>query len=190
MKPTGILSALATLLFTLSSLPVLAQPPAEPSGQKTLAATVGVYVFPTEGQASDQQSKEEAVCYSWAVDNTKSDPFALAKKAEGQQRQAAESKQQVAAAGQGAGAAGAVKGAAVGALIGEVVSNDAGGGAAWGAAAGLISSRRRVRRGQQQATQQIEATSARQETATAEQIDGFKKAFSVCLEAKKYLVRF
>jgi len=29
-------------------------------GGKTLASTLDVYVFPTEGQAADQQSKDEA----------------------------------------------------------------------------------------------------------------------------------
>ena len=37
-------------------------------GQKTLAATMNVYVFPTEGQASDQQSKDEAECYIVPID--------------------------------------------------------------------------------------------------------------------------
>ena len=31
---------------------------------------------------------------------------------------------------------------------------------------------------------------AEQQAATAEQIENFKKAFSVCLEAKDYLVKF
>ncbi len=39
-------------------------------GGKTLASTLDVYVFPTEGQAADQQSKDEAECYSWATSNT------------------------------------------------------------------------------------------------------------------------
>ena len=46
---------------------------------KTLASTLEVYVFPTEGQAADQQSKDEAACYSWAASNTGSDPFELQK---------------------------------------------------------------------------------------------------------------
>ena len=39
-------------------------------------------MFPEEGQASDQQSKDEAECYSWAASNTGSDPFELQKQSE------------------------------------------------------------------------------------------------------------
>jgi len=49
---------------------------------------------------------------------------------------------------------------------------------------------RLARRRQQQAAHEIGASSERQQAATAEQIEAFKKAFSVCLEAKKYMVRF
>ncbi len=188
MRSRSLTIAAASLIAL--AVPTLAPAQEEPTGQKTLAATVGLYVFPTDGQASPQQSKDEAECYAWAVDNTKSDPFDLAKRAEQEKSDSQAAKQQVAQSGQGAGAAGAIKGAAVGALIGEIASNDAGGGAAWGAAAGLVASKRRVRRGQAQATQQIESTSQQKQQATAEQIEGFKKAFSVCLEAKKYMVRF
>ena len=42
-------------------------PPAQPPAPKTLAANMGVYVFPTEGQSAKMQSQQEAECYSWAV---------------------------------------------------------------------------------------------------------------------------
>ena len=38
----------------------------QPTGQKTLAATMGVYVYPTTGQTPEQQSMDEAECYTWA----------------------------------------------------------------------------------------------------------------------------
>lgn len=156
----------------------------------TLASTMKVYVFPKEGQEGPQQSKDEAECYSWAVQNTGTDPFDLAKKAQEQQAQADQKKAQAQQAGAGAGAAGAVKGAAVGALIGEIVDDDPGGGAAWGAAAGLIGGRGRRRAAQAQAGQQAEQQAQKQAQATAQQMEGFKKAFSVCLEAKDYLVKY
>ena len=55
---------------------------AAPTGQKTLAATINVYVFPNAGQDAARQSKDESQCYAWAVQNTGSDPFQLAKQAE------------------------------------------------------------------------------------------------------------
>jgi hypothetical protein len=158
--------------------------------QKTLAATMDVYVFPTEGQAPEQQSKDEAECYNWAVQNTGSDPFQLMKQADQQQQQTEKEKQQAKAVGQGSGASGAVGGAAMGALIGEIASDDPGKGAAYGAAAGLIAGRRRGRQAQAQAQAQAEQRGQSAQKATEEQLTNFKKAFSVCLEAKKYLVKF
>ena len=160
------------------------------TSQKTLAATIDVYVFPTEGQAAAQQSTDEADCYNWAVQNTGNDPFSLMKQADQQAYQTEQQKQQAAQVGKGSGVRGAVGGAAAGALIGEIASNDPGKGAAWGAAVGGIAARRRGAQAQQQATQQVEKQGQQAQAATAEQIENFKKAFSVCLEAKDYLVKF
>ncbi len=160
------------------------------SGQKTLAATMNVHVFPTDGQSAEQQSKDEAECYNWAVGNTSTDPFQLAKQSEQQKQQAEQQKAQAANVGTGAGASGAVKGAAAGALIGGIAGDDAGKGAAYGAAAGVIAGRRRGRQAKHQAEAQVEQQSQQAQQATAEQLTNFKKAFSVCLEAKKYLAKF
>ena len=160
------------------------------TAQKTLSATMNVYVFPTTGQDAAQQSKDEAECYQWAVKNTGVDPFDLAKKAEQQQQQAQQQQEEIAQAGQGAGVKGAVGGAAAGALIGEIVSDDAGKGAAYGAAAGAVVARRRTRRAKAEASHEVEKQSQQAQQMTAEQIENFKKAFSVCLEAKEYMVKF
>ena len=179
------------LLSGLGSNPVARSQsaPSEPSG-KTLAATMGVYVFPAEGQDASTQSKDEAACYNWAVKNTGSDPFVLARQAEAQVAAADHKQEQIAQSGKGAGAKGAVGGAAAGALIGEIGSNDPGKGAAYGAAAGVVVGRRVARRKKSQASQQVEQQTNQVLQATAEQIEGFKKAFSVCLEAKDYMVKF
>ena len=177
------------IAFATVSLAV-AQSGSQSGGQKTLAATMNVYVFPTEGQAADQQSKDEAECYNWAVGQTGNDPFDLQKQAQQQQQQGEQAQQQAQQVGQGAGAQGAVKGAAVGALVGEIANDDAGKGAAYGAAAGLIAGRRRGAAAQQQASQQAEKQTQQAQQATAEQLEGFKKAFAVCLEAKDYMVKF
>lgn len=105
------------LLATLATGPMAQAQTTAPASGKSLASTLNVYVFPNAGQAPAQQSRDEGECYNWAVQNTGSDPFAVAKQQEQQQQQAA--------------------------------------------------------------TQ-----------ATAAQIDNFKKAFSVCLEAKKYMVKY
>ena len=163
---------------------------AQDSAQKSLSSTIGVYVFPTKGQSADQQSIDEVDCYQWAVSNTSSDPFDLSKQAQQQQQQTSQAKEQTKGVGAGSGAAGAVGGAAAGALIGGIVSDDAGKGAAYGAAAGLIRGRRRGRQAQKQAEQSVEQQGQQAQAATAEQLENFKKAFSVCLEAKDYMVKY
>ena len=155
---------------------------------KSLAATLEVYVFPASGQAADQQSKDEAECYSWAVGNTGVDAFELQKQDEAVTAQAEQAVAQTEAATKGP-SGGAVKGAAAGALIGEVSGGDAGESAAIGAAVGLVSSRRRGRAANQQAQEQAAQAEAASHQATEEQTNNFKKAFSVCLEAKEYMVK-
>jgi len=177
------------ILFALMMTIPLFQTSVQASS-KTLASTLDVFVFPADGQAADQQSREEVECYSWAVDNTGSDPFELEKQIEQQAQQTEQQVQQAQSATQGAGAKGALKGAAAGALIGEVSGGDAGESAAYGAAAGVVMGRRRSRAASQQAQQQAVEQGATIQQASAEQIDNFKKAFSVCLEAKDYMVKY
>ena len=191
------IAAFVTLISAAVGVAALAQtPPAQPTGQKTLAATMNVYAFPTKGQTPEQQSQDEAACYQYAVTNTGVDPFQLQKQAQQQQQQAQQAQQaqqQAAQAGQGAGAKGAVGGAAAGALIGEIASDDAGKGAAYGAAAGVLIGRRKGKEAQQQATQQANQQQQQvqqAQQATQQQMDNFKKAFSVCLEAKNYMVKY
>jgi len=157
---------------------------------QSLSSTMDVYVFPKEGQDASQQSKDEASCYDWAVGNVGTDPFELSDKAEADE---AQRQQQHAAAeqtGQGSGARGAVGGAAAGALIGEIANDDSSEGAAWGAAAGLIHGRRKGRHAQEQAHVETEAAAAERNAATEEELMNFKKAFSVCLEAQDYMVKY
>ena len=176
------------ILFVLAfSAPAIVS--AQESSQ-TLAATMDVFVFPSEGQDSSQQSKDEASCYEWAVGNTGSDPFTLAKQDQSDQQQAQAEKEAAKQAGQGSAAHGAVRGAAAGALIGEIANDDAGKGAAWGAAAGMVRGRRQGYAQQQEAQHQAEDRAEERESLTAEQLANFKKAFSVCLEAKDYMVKY
>lgn len=63
-------------------------------------------------------------------------------------------------------------------------------GRAGGAAAGLIMARRRTHRAKAEASQEVQQQGQQAQQATAEQEGNFKKAFSVCLEAKEYMVKF
>ena len=191
MKKIAMIAGVV-LLATLTSGMILAQSDTssgQATGQKSLSSTMGIYVFPAKGQAADQQSMDEVECYSWGVEQTGTDPFDLAKQAEQQQQQAAAAQQQVDQAGKGAGAKGAVGGAAAGAAVGKIVSDDAGKGAAYGAAAGGIAARRKTKKAKKAASEDIEQQSQNAEQATQKQLDDFKKAFSVCLESKDYMVK-
>jgi len=166
-----------------------AQAPAPPA-QQSIASALEMYAFPSAGQTPEQQSKDESECYQWAVTNAGVDPFEVQKQqaAEAQQAQAAQ--QQASEVGKGAGARGAVRGAAAGALIGEIADDDAGKGAAYGAAAGVLAGRRRGHEAQQEAQQQVQGQAQQAQQASQQQLGNFKKAFSACLEGKKYLVKY
>jgi len=177
-------------IMTVTILVSLAALPMAEAQQKTLASTMNIYVFPNKGQATDQQSQDEAECYNWAVNQTGSDPFDLAKQSQQTQAQTEQAKQDVKGSSKGSGARGAVGGAAAGALVGEIVSDDPGKGAAYGAAAGLIGGRRRGKSKEKSAQQSIEQQGQQQQQQIAGAMDNFKKAFSVCLESKDYMVKY
>jgi hypothetical protein len=159
-------------------------------GEKSLASTLNVYVFPSGGQSSSQQSKDEGTCYSWAVKNTGTDPFELSKKAAAQAQQQQQAQQQASQAGQGAAAGGAVGGAAVGALIGGVFRRRPGRGAAIGATIGAIGGQQKARAAEAGAQMSAEQAAAATEAENKQQMGNFKKAFAACLEGKKYTVEY
>ena len=158
--------------------------------QQSLAATLNVYAFPSEGQDSAQQSKDESECYDWAVQNSGSDPFEVQKQAEQDAQMAATQAQATEQVGRGRGARGALGGAAAGALIGEIANDDSSQGASWGAAVGAIHGRRQGRQAKAQAQTDVAVSAISQSEMSAQKIDNFKKAFSVCLESKDYMVRY
>jgi hypothetical protein len=160
-----------------------------PGGTKTLAATLKVYAFPGAGQAAAQQSQDENECYTWAVQETGNDPFHIASQAAELQQQAAQQQQQAQQSTSGSAVKGAVGGAAGGALIGAIAGN-AGKGAAIGAGVGAIGNRARAESQAQKASQQAAHQSQTAARTSAAQMTDFKKAFSACLEAKKYTVRY
>jgi hypothetical protein len=55
---------------------------------------------------------------------------------------------------------------------------------------GAVSARRRAKTQSEAAASQAEQSGAQKQQATAQQIENFKKAFSVCLEGKQYLVKY
>jgi hypothetical protein len=171
-----ILCLSVALAFSSSSL----------AKDETLASALEVSVFPANGQDSTQQSKDEAECYSWAVENSGNDPFELI-----QQQEAAEeqTEAQLAAAEDAQRSGGVIKGAAAGAIVGEVTGGDAGESAAIGAAVGVVAQRRRNRAAHAQAAE-VEQQAEAAEQATEAEVELFMNGFTACLEAKDYVAKY
>jgi hypothetical protein len=160
---------------------------------KSLSETMKVYVYPGEGQDEVQQSKDEADCYSWSVERTETDPFELAREANEQAEAANRAMAEAQSAGDGTTGKSAAGGAVAGALIGGIFGrgpNSGLRGAAVGATTGAIVGSSQENQAKAEATGQVAADAARAKEATQEQMDGFKKAFVACLEAKDYIAKF
>jgi len=142
---------------------------------KSIASSLGLYVFPANNQDQATQDTDEAACYKWAMNQTGYDPMNPTKVQAAQVDKSADGTAVVGAAG------GAAAGAAIGAIAG-----DTGEGAAIGAVLGALRGRRaKVSHDQQQQKQNNQAA-ANQEKAMS---DDYKKAFSVCMEGKGYTVK-
>jgi hypothetical protein len=131
------------------------------------------FAYPAKGQSAEQQKKDEAACYTWAVQQTGFDPAKA-------QPAAPAATPPTTATGTTPGAG--VRGAARGAVVGEIVGGDAGAGAAAGAAVARSQSRRQNAVAGQQAQQQ-------QQAATQHQQQAFAKARAACLEGRGYAVK-
>jgi len=134
------------------------------------------FIYPARGQSPQQQQFDQGECYSWAVQQSGFDPA---------NPQVYAGPPPTPGAPQGGMFRGAAGGAAMGA-VGGAIGGDAGKGAAIGAAAGAVGGRMRSRAANDQAKQQASAQTAQY---TQEQMNNFKKAFSACMEGKKYTVK-
>ena len=167
-------NAFIILLLALAAATAVAQQPQTPARPtKMLSSSLGLYAFPAQNQNTETQQKDEAACYSWAQGNTGFDPLA-ASAAPPQEMQAPK----------GAAAKGAAGGAAAGAAIGAI-SGDAGQGAATGAVAGAVRGKLAQKKAERRAR---DAQSAAAE-ARSSGMQGFRKAFSACMEGKGYSVK-
>jgi hypothetical protein len=129
------------------------------------SATAGygqqIFAYPNQGQSPEQQNRDNADCHTWAVQQSRFDPFFG-------------SPPPSAGGGVVRGAAG---GAALGA-VGGAIAGDAGQGAAIGAATGaLFGGMRQHRQRQEQAAWSSQAQA------------NYNRAFSACMQARGYTVR-
>ena len=140
-----------------------------------IAKSLGVYVFPTKNQTTEQQNTDETACYTWAKEQTGYDPLNPPKV------EAAA----VDTSPDGSAVKGAAVGAAGGAAIGAI-AGDTGKGAAIGAVVGGVRGRRAKKSNdaaQAQGNQQAAASHS------AALLEDYKKAFSACMEGKGYTIK-
>lgn len=143
----------------------------------SLADSVGLFVYPPEGKTQSERGQDDYECYDWAKNETSYDPM----NSNTPQKVEADSHAKA-----GSGLRGALRGAARGAVIGEIADDAGSKGAQLGAAAGMMRERSASRQANQQAA---DAQNSANQQAYAQSQDNFKKAMSICLEARGYSVK-
>lgn len=121
---------------------------------KSLSTSLGIMVFPANGQTSSKQSQDEGECFSWSKTQTGYDPMNPSASVQSvQTTQTAPAPQQG-----GQRVRGALRGAVAGAVIGEVADDDSRRGAEIGATVGVLKGgaerRRQKAEAKEQAAQQ------------------------------------
>lgn len=145
-----------------------------------MPAVAQTYVYPAKGQSAEQQKKDEAECYTWAVGQTGFDP---AKPPPAATATAAPPPPPPKPSGA------RIKGAAAGATVAAITDHDTGDAAVAGAVAGGVAQRGAKRQaGQQQAAAQQQAAQ-QQATQQQNQTASFNKARSACLEGRGYTIK-
>ena len=129
--------------------------------------------YPTKGQSSDQQNRDEYECHESAQKETGVDPVALAEQTTAPSSSGSKS-------GLGSGASGAGLGAIRGAADG-----DAGAGALHGAGMGRLIA---VVRSRRQMEKQQDAASA-QSADVRSKLDKYDQSYSTCLTGRGYTVK-
>jgi len=144
---------------------------------ESLTDSLGIFVYPAEGQDAGQQGKDDYECFAWAKGQTGYDPMNPPEVVAQAPNQGPS----------GARLRGAARGAAGGAIIGEIADDNASDGAAIGATVGAMRVGRQDRQAGQAQSQQAEQAADQQETANA---NGFKRAYATCMGARKYSVNY
>jgi len=160
---------------------------------KSLSEIMNIYVFPKDEQDEVQQSADEAACYEWSMERTGTDPFELAREAREQKEAANRAMAEAQTAGEGSTGKAAASGAVAGALIGGIFGrgrNSGLRGAAVGATTGAIVGSSQESQAKAEASAEVAQDAAATKAASKEEMDGFKNAFTTCLEAKDYIANF
>lgn len=181
--------ALIGLLLLATGPLTAAEEPAAAPPALSVSRDLGLHAYPGQDQGAAQQQRDELDCYKWAREDSGFDPLA----ARGEQQPAsAPSGQKSGPSTAGGAAKGAVAGAAAGAIIGAI-AGDTGKGAGIGAAAGILGGIGVAKHKQTEAQRDAARERASQQAATQaeaqQKLDGFKKGYCACLEARGYVVK-
>ena len=184
--------ALIGLLF-LATVPLtLAEEPAAAPPTLSVSRDLGLHAYPARNQAAAQQQKDEVECYRWAAQDSDFSPLAAVGE---QPAPAPPAATQNGPSTAGGAAKGAVAGAAAGALIGAI-AGDTGKGAGIGAGTGLLGGVLIAKHKQQEARKEAQKEAGREQASqqatraeTQQKLEGFKKAYCACMEAKSYVVK-
>lgn len=154
-----------------------------PSLPRSMSQSWGLQTFPAKHQTAGQQQPDEMTCCNRARRDSGFDRVAVTAAPE----QAAPEQTPAPAkpSAKGAGIKGAAAGAAAGAVVGAI-AGDAGKSAAAAARPGAPSDRRQSRRG---SSNRCKRSSRPAKTETEQKLDGFRQAFSACMEARDYVVK-
>ena len=142
-------------------------------------------IYPAKGQSQQQMDRDKFDCYSWAKKETGFDPMQAQAPAQPSPYQ------QPSGASPGSVVRGGAGGAALGAAVGGIAGgwSGAGKGAAIGALTGGVFGGLRSRAANQQAAQAQQQYAAQQSAQYRQKKDTYNRAYSVCLEAKGYMVK-
>ncbi len=135
------------------------------------------FIYPSQGQSQEQQTRDHGECHVWAVNQSGYDP------ANPPMGSAPRSNEPA----QGGVLRGGARGAAGGAIVGAIAGN-AGKGAAIGAAGGAFVGG--MRRQDQRSRQQAERDQyyADQRAAQQQGLSTYNRAFSACMQGRGYTV--
>lgn len=137
-----------------------------------------MYIYPSRGQSAQQEQRDKAQCYTWAVKQSGFDPA---------NPQVASGPPPPSNPPQGGVFRGAAGGAALGA-IGGAIGGNAGKGAAMGAAMGGLFGGMRRRRWHEQQMYQQQTYMEQQQGQLERGRRNFERAFGTCMTGRGYTV--
>ena len=155
---------LRTMVYSLLTLLVAGQ-----------AMAQELFIYPANGQSTEQQDKDKFECYNWARNDTGFDPMALPTTSSappsGQKKS-------------GGAVRGALGGAALGVILGDSGRSATRGAVAGGLIGGVRQSSKNTR------TEQKQSDWEQRESANyANTRNNYNRAYSACLEGRDYTVK-